>query len=389
MKPIYTNFKKIFGRIVPVGLIIVGVSSCSVSQNTPKENDGVYYDPSTAPAEEVVVQDVEYKTTEETYSYEQTPSEPIRIGGKYFDDGGNAPDSSSAQSYQDSEVYNDDRENLLNDYEDEYVEWGDNEGVDVYVNNYYNGYGPSWYYRSAWNPWRYYGYYGPMMSFGWNYGWNSWGMYNPYFSSYYGWGGWPLYGFGGWYGPYSPYSYYQPYHYGGYYNGYYGYNGWYRNDYVREVYRGRGNQNGITRSDNTRNATPVQPRIRRTEAPVASAVTPSASPRTRNEVRTQPSEEINIRPRQVRQPNVRETPVRQRTDVRQNDVRTQPRENIRTTTPRREQQVTPRRSESNTRERSSSFESNTRQRSNSSFSTPSGSSSRSSNSSSGSSSRRR
>lgn len=392
MKPIYTNFDKIFGRIFPIGLIIVGVSSCSVSQNTSRENDGIYYDPSATPAEEVVVQDVEYKTNEPTYTYQETQQEPIRIGGKYFDDEGNAPESTETIAYEDSEYYNDDRVELNTN--DDYVEWGDDEGVDVVVNNYYNGFGPSWIYRSSfWSPWGYRGWYGPRFGFGFNYGWNAWGSpwgysawnwgYSPYFAG--GWG-WPYYGYGGWYGPYG---FYGPYGYGygyGYYGHprYYGANNWYRNDYVRDVYRGRGNNNGITRNQSNMGQRELQPKIRRTEKPVATSIIAEnprvETPRKRENVNSPVrNDEIRIQPRtRVRSTN--DSPVR----VRSNDVRTQSPTRVRTTTPRR------RNSDSNI----NSTPSRNNQRSNSNYSTPSRSSSsfggtRSSSSSNSSSSGRR
>src|SRR5690554_2675528 len=100
MKPININIKKIFTRIIPIGLILIGVSACSVSQNTARESDGIYYDPTSEP---------ERRITEETYPQNEeicVAEQPVRIGGRYFDDSGNAPET---ETYYDDDSYVNDR----------------------------------------------------------------------------------------------------------------------------------------------------------------------------------------------------------------------------------------------------------------------------------------
>ena len=274
MKPININVKKVLTRIVPIGLILFGISACSVSQNTAREYDGIYYDPTAEPERRVA--DNTY------YSNDQTPQEPqpVRIGGRYFDDGGSAP---QVEEYQEINTYTNDRNVVSN--QSDHVQWGEYQGVDIYVNNFY-----------GWNRPYYSGWYSPRWNwrFGWSSGWNSWG-YSPWYSSYYGFG-FPHYGYGGFYGPYHPYGYgygygYNPYYsgyYGGYYGGYYPYyNNYYGNRVMREVTRGRGISNGVTRDNmsgqrNINNAN-RESAVRRNVSPTTQ-VTPQTRTRVNNEV---------------------------------------------------------------------------------------------------------
>lgn len=354
MKPTKYNYDQIFKKILPVGMILFGVTSCSVSQQTVGENDGIYYDPSSQPTKQVVVEDTEYQQNDQVYTYQE--EQPIRMGGRYFDDSGNAPDTSQA-TQQESRSYNDDSVIVTKDSNGNYNDWGDYQGVEIHVNNYY---GPLTY---NWNRRFYGGWYGPYRSFGWNYGWNSWG-YSPFYSGYYGFG-YPYFGYGygysGFYGPFHPY--YGPYYYGSfgyyghpYYSGYYGspyYNNYYGNRVIREIYRGKGIQNGITRDNvaGQRNVTRTNSGITRDNA----SLTPNSPTRTRatstvddNQIRTTPtrnsrnqnvSSDINtnpvrIRPRTTEEVNTnsgvrtnnRVNPnIRSTTPIRQNDVRNTPR----------------------------------------------------------------
>ncbi|MDG4945572.1 hypothetical protein NMK71_04030 [Weeksellaceae bacterium KMM 9713] len=375
MKPTKYNYDQIFKKILPVGMILFGVTSCSVSQQTVGENDGIYYDPSSQPTRQVVVEDREYQQSDEVYTYQE--EQPIRMGGRYFDDSGNAPETSQT-TQQESRSYNDDSVVVTNDSNGNYNDWGDYQGVEIHVNNYY---GPLTY---NWNRRFYGGWYGPYRSFGWNYGWSSWG-YSPFYSGYYGFG-YPYFGYGygysGFYGPFHPY--YGPYYYGSYgyyghpyYSGYYGspyYNNYYGNRVMREIYRGKGIQNGITRDNvaGQRNVTRTNSGITRDNA----TLTPNSPTRTRatstvgdNQIRTTPtrnsrnqnvSSDINtnpvrIRPRTTEEVNTnsgvrtnnRVNPnIRSTTPIRQNDVRNTPRPTRRDTrynnnVPTRTPKVTP------------------------------------------------
>lgn len=236
MKPINKNIKKIFTKIIPMGIILIGVSACSVSQNTARESDGIYYNPANEP-ERRIAEETYYQSNDDVYVAEQ----PVRIGGRYFDDSGNAPET---ESYYEDQTYINDR-NVVSTSSNDHVQWGDYQGVEVYVNNYYgwnrpyynSWYSPRWSWNFGWN-------------YGWNYGWNSWG-YRPWYSGYYGYG-FPHYGYGGYYGPYYGYGY-SPYYSGyyGYYGGYPYYNNYYGNRVMREVTRGRGISNGVTRDLST------------------------------------------------------------------------------------------------------------------------------------------
>src|SRR5690606_26286489 len=344
MKPIINNIDKIFGKILPIGLIIFGVSSCSVSQQTSRENDGIYYDPTAQPTQEVVVQDTE-RQAEEVYTYQE--EQPVRMGGKYFDEGNNAPqtqEEEEEETYEESAVYYDDRV-IVSGNNDDYIQWGENQGVDIYINNYYPGY--NWYprYYSSW--------YNPRFS--WTFGWNYWN-FRPWYSGFYGYGGYgfgyPYYGYGGFYGPYSPYYGYYGYGYP-YYSNYYGnpyYNNYYGTRVMREVYRGKGIQNGITRDnvDGQRDMSKVQPTINR-NVPVNTSIRNTDDTRRTpitNDVRNQTitperrndaniSNDVNTSPVRIRPRTTQE--VNTNSGVRTNNTRTN--QDIRQNTPIR--QTTP------------------------------------------------
>lgn len=353
MKSLNTNITQIFGKVLPLGLLVVGVSSCSVSQNTAREADGIYYDPSTEPAQEkvIVVEDIQRQTEEPVYQYkEPVEDQTIRIGGKYFDDTGNAPEPTETNAYKESEAYNDDRIVLQNNHN--YDSWGEDEGVEINVNNYYGGFGPSFYYGSYWNSYRFNNWYGPRWRFGWNSGWGN----NPFFSYNYGWGN-PYYGFGGYYGNFTPYYYGYGYGFHPYHNNFYGnpyYNGYYRNGYTRTVHRGRGNNNGVRINNNA---------IQRNRRNVRTA--PSPQPR-RSTVRPRSS-----RPRRgsVSNPRTnsapRATPRGQSRPRRSNHIQ-QPKKRGKSThysSPRRNNNTRPNNSYSSPRRNNST-------RSNNSFSSP-------------------
>ncbi|MXV38788.1 hypothetical protein GO491_08920 [Flavobacteriaceae bacterium Ap0902] len=227
-------------KIIPLGLVIVGVSSCSVSQTATRTNDGIYYDPTEEPVPEVRAEE---SYNQSASSYE---SQPIRIGGKYFDEQGNAPE----ETYENSPIYNDNRVviNTGQDeyYEEDYIEWGDEGGTEVNINNYYGaGFYPPYYspYYSRLGIW---GGTGIGFSFGWNafYGYPFYPrFYGPAYG-YYGWG-YPYYGYAPIYNPYYPY----------YGHGYYGH-GYHPNSYLTPVYRGKGNKNGITVGRNSNAVSP-------------------------------------------------------------------------------------------------------------------------------------
>lgn len=325
-------------------MILIGVSACSVSQNTARESDGIYYDPTSEPERRITEET--YPQNEENYVAEQ----PVRIGGRYFDDSGNAPET---ETYYDDDSYVNDRNVVSTQSNNDHVQWGDYQGVDVYVNNYYGWNRPFYnrWYSPRWN-----------WNFGWNFGWNSWG-FRPWYSGYYGYG-FPYYGYGGYYGPFHPYyGYgYSPYYPGYYGYGYYGgspyYNNYYGNRVMREVTRGRGISNGVTRD-----LTPGQRDFRssstavRREAPTVGEVRGTRDTQTNVSPRTRVSGEVNNA--NIRTPNRREsnvTPdadtspvrIRPRTSEEVNTnsgIRTNPRNvspNPRQTTPNiRQQQQTP------------------------------------------------
>lgn len=351
MKTTINNIDKILFKFIPIGIILFGVSSCSVSQPSVAENDGIYYDPSAQPTQEVVVEDTQYQhQNEEVYTYQDEPAEqPVRIGGRYFDDAGNAPVNNQQNTQVDNTQYNNDRVIANNSNAGSYDQWGDYEGVEVHVINFY---GPGYY---NWNR-RYYGsWYGPYRSFGWNYyGWNSWG-YSPFYSSYFGFG-YPYYSYGGFYGPYSPY--YSPYYYGygygyyghPYYTGYYGHHGHYHHDYygdrvMREVSRGKGIQNGITRNNSSNRNSVARSGATRSNNNVRS----QGQTRTRNSslgnvngnsirtsTRGNKRVDTDVSPVRIRPRSVQE--VRTNGGVRRGNVDT----NIRSTMPSREIRNTPR-----------------------------------------------
>ncbi|MRI62667.1 hypothetical protein EDM00_01450 [Ornithobacterium rhinotracheale] len=210
-----------FLRIIPLGLLFAGVSSCTVSQPMARETDGIYYDPSVDVREVAVYdsdgdEDIYYDAR--YYNQKSSKDDLVRIGGKYFDENGNAPISDYRTDWQRK-----DRKPNSN-----YSTWGD---VDKDVNVSINYFGSPYYSGFGWG-----------LGFGMGYNWYSprfYGGYYPYsyFNNYWGWndpfyGGYgyyaPYYGYYNMWAPYSPYyynryyGYYSPYYYGnGYYNGYY------------------------------------------------------------------------------------------------------------------------------------------------------------------------
>lgn len=231
--------KRFFQFIFPLGFMILGVSSCTVSQTATRTNDGIYYDPSQEPAQEPVrIENGAQNGGKQTSS---NYNEPIRIGGKYFDDNGNAP----VYDEQELSINNQNRVVLKTHHNDDYIEWGDEGRTEININNNYYGSG---FYSPIYSPYdgnqfSFWGSYGLGFGFGFNsfYG-NAYypNFYNPFYPYYRPVFGYPYYGYGSFYNPYYPY------------NGYYPHN-FYQNPYVRKVTRGRGNNNGVTTTPN-RNA---------------------------------------------------------------------------------------------------------------------------------------
>ncbi|MBV7440125.1 hypothetical protein KRX57_01695 [Weeksellaceae bacterium TAE3-ERU29] len=218
-------------QILPVGILLAGVSSCSVSQTIAGETDGVYFDPSTDQ------KPVYTSSTDEYYSSNEDET-LVRIGGKYFDRNGNAPIIEKQTN-----TYNK-KKNRNNQYAD----WGeeDNSNLNVSVNYFgspfYSGFGwgMSYGYGSG-------AYYNP---------YNPWGGYSPYFNSGIYWNS-PYYGYTPFYNSWNPF--YSPYYnYGSYYGfynryyPYYGYGGYgyYGNSYYPTYYRTRPIQRGRVPSSN-------------------------------------------------------------------------------------------------------------------------------------------
>lgn len=195
------NVKKLSLYLPLVGIVVVAVSSCTASKYYTGETDGVYFDPEKD-------QRVAY-TSYESDDYENL----VRIGGKYFDEEGNAPVLEKQKNYYDK-----------HNSRKKYALWGEEEtqpsiSLNYMVSPYYSG-----------------------MSWGFSYGFGG-GLYNPF---YYDRWGFPYYG--RYYGmnPYwaNPYAYnpylwdpfYDPYYYGGYYPYYGRYYGAYYAPYYFDRY---------------------------------------------------------------------------------------------------------------------------------------------------------
>ena len=226
-------------QILPIGILLAGVSSCSVSQTIAGETDGIYYDPATD-------QRPVYTSTsvEEDYYYPDGDETLVRIGGKYFDRNGNAP-IIDRQSNSNEYRYNRNRNS-------QYPNWGEEENnVNVSVNYF----GSPFYSGFGWG-----------ISYGYGAGsgfYNPWGGYSPYFNSGIYWNS-PYYGYytpfyNSWDPFYNPY-YYSPFYgspyygyYGHRYNPYYGYGGgygYYGNGYYPGYYRTKPIERGRRPSSN-------------------------------------------------------------------------------------------------------------------------------------------
>ncbi|MGQ1944123.1 hypothetical protein [Ornithobacterium rhinotracheale] len=227
-----------FLRIIPLGLLFAGVSSCTVSQPMARETDGIYYDPSVDVREVAVYDNGNEDVYYDARYYTQTPTQEkdlVRIGGKYFDENGNAPVSE----------YKGDWQRKDRKPRSKYSTWGDvdqdvNVSVNYFGSPYYSGFGLglgfgmgyNWYSPRFYGGYYPYGYYNNF--WGWDYPfYGGYGYYSPYYG----------YGYNSW-APYAPYygyyGYNNPYYYGG---GYYG-SGYYTPYYVKPVPVKRGSVMG-------------------------------------------------------------------------------------------------------------------------------------------------
>lgn len=233
-----------FVRIIPMGLLFAGVSSCTISQPMARETDGIYYDPNVDVREVAVCgndygDDVYY----DTRYYSQKPSDDkdfVRIGGKYFDENGNAPISEYKSDWN--------KKKRNNPRYSEYSTWGDvDKDVDVSINYfgspYYSGFGWGLGFGMGYNWYspRFYGGYYPYSYYN-----NFWGWDYPFYGGY----GYysPYYGYNSW-APYTPYyGYNNPYYYDG---GYYG-SRYYAPYYVKPVNRKERGADSIFRGNSNR-----------------------------------------------------------------------------------------------------------------------------------------
>lgn len=231
-------------QILPIGILLAGVSSCSVSQSIAGETDGIYYDPATD--QKPVYTST---TTEEDYYYPNGDESLVRIGGKYFDRNGNAPIADRQTNTYDHNRNNRDRN-------PRYSNWGEEEESNVNVS--VNYFGSPFYSGFGWG-----------ISYGYGAGsgfYSPWGGYSPYFNSVGYWNS-PYYGYGynapfynSWDPFYSPYYNYSPFYgnpyygyYGHRYNPYYGYGGgygYYGNGYYPGYYRTKPIERGRRPSSN-------------------------------------------------------------------------------------------------------------------------------------------
>ncbi|QAR30183.1 hypothetical protein EQP59_01825 [Ornithobacterium rhinotracheale] len=227
-----------FLRIIPLGLLFAGVSSCTISQPMARETDGIYYDPSVDVREVAVYDsnsddDVYYDAR--YYNPKSSKDDLVRIGGKYFDENGNAPISDYRTDWQrkDRKPHS------------KYSTWGDldkdvNVSINYFGSPYYSGFGMgyNWYSPRFYGVYYPYGYYNNF--WGWDYPfYGGYGYYSPY------------YGYNSW-SPYAPYygyyGYNNPYYYGGRYYG----GGYYAPYYVKPVPKKERGADSIFRGSSNR-----------------------------------------------------------------------------------------------------------------------------------------